>query len=84
MLTKSGPTFASRVAGSILTEIGCPELIVESDEAYYEEAIKYATDKQSLELIKNKVIKGKEGSALFKPQLFAKNLEEIYSGLISS
>lgn len=84
VLTKSGPTFASRVAGSILTEIGCPELIVESDEAYYEEAIKYATDKQSLELIKNKVIRGKEGSALFKPQLFAKNLEEIYSDLISS
>ena len=48
VLTKSGDTFSSRVAGSILTEIGCSELIVDSDESYVNEAIRYASDKESL------------------------------------
>jgi len=83
VLTKSGTTFSSRVAGSILTEIGCSELIVDSDESYFKEAIKYASDKESLELIKEKIIKGKEGSTLFKPKIFTKNIEKIYLEVLS-
>ncbi len=83
VLTKSGTTFSSRVAGSILTEIGCSELIVDSDDSYFREAITYASDKEALELIKEKIIKGKEGSTLFKPKIFTKNIEKIYLEVLS-
>jgi len=83
VLTKSGDTFSSRVAGSILTEIGCCELIVDSDESYVNEAIRYASDKESLSLIKEKIIKGKKGSTLFKPKVFTKNLEKIFLDILS-
>ena len=82
VLTKSGNTFSSRVAGSILSEVGCSELIVDSDEAYINEAIKYASDKESLKLIKEKIIKGKAKSNLFRPKVFTRNLEEIYSRVL--
>lgn len=78
VLTKSGDTFSSRVAGSILTEVDCEELIVNSDEAYINEAIRYASDSESLSLIKEKIIKGKDESTLFKPKVFTKNIEKIY------
>ena len=84
VLSKSGDTLSSRVAGSILTEIGCSELIVNSDESYVKEAIRYASDKKSLSLIKRKIIEGKEESTLFKPKVFTKNLEKIYLDVISN
>ena len=39
VLTLSGETFASRVAGSILSNIGCKELITQNEKDYYEKAI---------------------------------------------
>jgi predicted O-linked N-acetylglucosamine transferase (SPINDLY family) len=83
VLTKSGDTFSSRVAGSILLEVGCSDLIVDSDEAYINEAIKYASDKKSLKLIKEKIVKGKEESTLFRPKVFTRNLEKIYFDILS-
>ncbi len=82
VLTKSGETFASRVAGSILTEIGCPELVVDCNEAYYKEAVRYASDQKSLDKVKQKIIIGKEISTLFKPKIFTTELEKIYSRLV--
>jgi len=84
VLTKSGNTFSSRVAGSILTEIGCSELIVDSDKSYVKEAIRYASDKKLLRSIKEKIIKGKKESTLFKPKVFTKKLEKIYLDVISN
>jgi len=83
VLTKSGDTFSSRVAGSILTEVGCSELIVDSDESYIKEAIRYAVDSEALRQIKEKIIKGKEESTLFKPKFFTKSLEKIYLDILS-
>lgn len=83
VLTKSGDTFSSRVAGSILTEVSCQELIVESDDAYIKEAIRYSTDKEALRIIKEKIIRGKESSTLFKPKFFTRNLEKIYLDILS-
>jgi len=84
VITKSGDTFSSRVAGSILTEIGCCELIVDSDESYVNEAIRYASDKESLNLIKEKIIKGKKESTLFKPEVFTENIEKIFLDVLSN
>ena len=39
VLTLSGKSFASRVAGSILKEINCEELIASDDTGYYNKAL---------------------------------------------
>lgn len=84
ILTMSGDTFASRVAGSILKEIGCDELITNDIEEYFKKALYLANNKKDLMELKNKIIKGKTNSTLFKPKTFVKNLEDIYSSLLTT
>ena len=67
-LSVSGETFASRVAGSILTEIGCPELIVSSIAEYEEMAIDLALIQINSQFLKQKILAQKERSNLFKPK----------------
>ena len=81
ILTMTGDTFASRVGGSLLTEIGCPELITESQVKYLDKAIDLFSNPKKLRIIKEKIIRGKRDSAIFK---FCKNLENIYMRLVSS
>ena len=53
IISVSGETFASRVAGSILTEIGCSELVVSSFEEYEKKAIELASQPNKLISLKN-------------------------------
>ena len=75
IISLSGETFASRVAGSILSEIGCPELIVSSIAEYEEMAIDLAIHPDKLSRLKQKVLAQKESSNLFKPKNFTLDLE---------
>tara|TARA_Y100000746_G_scaffold232807_1_gene251884 strand:+ start:10886 stop:12733 length:1848 start_codon:yes stop_codon:yes gene_type:complete len=82
ILTISGETFSSRVAGSILTEIGCPELIMQDKDHYYNMALKLYNSQSDLIKIKEKIIIGKKNSNLFKPIEFCKRLENLYKKLL--
>ena len=84
VLTLSGQTFASRVAGSILKEINCEELIANDVKKYYEKALMLNKNAKELERIKQKIVKGKNNSILFKPNIFTSNLEKIYRDLFTS
>ena len=84
VLTISGETFASRVAGSILTEIGCSELITQDKKQYYDTALKLYNNQDKLIKIKEKIIIGKENSNLFKPKEFCKDIEILFKKLLSS
>jgi len=75
IISLSGETFASRVAGSILTEIGCPELIVSSIAEYEEMAIDLAMHPDKLSGLKQKILAQKESSNLFKPKNFTLDFE---------
>ena len=75
IISLSGETFASRVAGSILTEIGCPELIVSSIAEYEELAIDLAIHPDKLSGLKQKILAQKESSNLFKPKNFTLDFE---------
>jgi predicted O-linked N-acetylglucosamine transferase (SPINDLY family) len=55
MLTRSGRTFVSRMAGSILTEAGLPELITNSYEEYIERAVSIAVNPQELAALRAKI-----------------------------
>ena len=83
ILTMAGDTFASRVGGSLLTEIGCPELITYSQEKYFDTAIDLFSNPKKLTKIKEKIIHGKKNSTIFKSKEFCKNLENIYISLLS-
>ena len=84
IVTRSGSTFPSRVAGSILKSIGLEDLITFSEEDYIEKIINLMGDKKQLKLMKDKVHQTKKTSNLFKPKLFTKHLETIYKKLLSS
>lgn len=76
VLTYSGKTFASRMAGSLLTALGMPELITFSLEDYKKRAIELGTDKQAFEKVKKKLVRNSKTSPLFNMPLFVKNFEK--------
>ncbi len=78
VLTKAGETFASRVAGSLLTAVGLPELITSSDDHYEQMAIELAADPQRLSGLKEKLRERRLNSPLFDTSLFCKHLESAY------
>ena len=83
VITLSGQTFASRVAGSILSEINCPELITSTTEEYEKKAYDLATHPEKLKALKQKILEMKEKSNLFKPKKFTRDLEDKFIELIN-
>jgi len=65
VLTRSGNSFPSRMAGSLLRAIGTPELITSSIAEYEEVAVELATNQEKLALIQDKVRANRDTTALF-------------------
>jgi len=78
VLTLQGKHFASRVASSILTAIGLPELITYSLKEYEETAIQLAKNPKKLIKLKNKLAKNRLTQPLFDTPRFVKDLEKAY------
>jgi protein O-GlcNAc transferase len=78
VITCVGKTFPSRVAGSLLTALGVPELITYSLEDYYTLALDLATDRRKYENIRNKIIANRESAPLFDSTKFTRHLEQAY------
>jgi len=78
VVTKLGKGFAARVAGSLLTAIGLPELITESEEAYEALAFMLATDPNQLGQIKLKLDRNRLTQPLFDSERYTRHLEAGY------
>lgn len=78
VLTAPGRTFATRVAASLVHACGLPELAVHDLHAYRETAIRYATDRQALAAVTQKLRAVAPASALFDTPRFVRNLETAY------
>ena len=78
VLTCMGESFASRIAGSLLTAIDLPELITENYEEYKNLAIELATNQSKLEALKAKLKRNLKTTALFDTPRFTKSLETAY------
>jgi predicted O-linked N-acetylglucosamine transferase (SPINDLY family) len=78
VLTLLGSTFPGRVAASLLSAIGLPELITSSQEDYEALAIELAMNPQKLKDIKLKLARNRLIAPLFDTPLFTKNLEAVY------
>ena len=78
VITWSGATFPSRVAGSLLTAMGAPELIARSLEDYYALAYDLASDKAKRDDIRSKLVANRYTAPLFDSERLTRNLEQAY------
>jgi len=81
VLTLAGESFASRVAASLLTAIGLPELIATTQPRYEERAIELALNPERLAQIRAKLKDNRLTSPLFDTPRFARNLEAAYAAI---
>jgi protein O-GlcNAc transferase len=79
VLTCSGETFAGRVAGSLLTAIGMPQLITGSLEEYEQAALALASAPHRLAALRQELERKREGSSLFDLARYARNIEAAYA-----
>jgi uncharacterized protein (TIGR03032 family) len=78
VITCTGQTFPSRVAASLLTAIGLPDLITNSLQEYEQLAIDLATYPGKLQQIKHKLNQNRTTYPLFDTPLYVRNLEQAY------
>lgn len=78
VLTCLGTTFAGRVAASLLTAAGLPELITQDLASYEALALQLATDPVQLQNIRLKLDTQRDTSALFDTPQFTFHLEKAY------
>jgi len=78
VLTVSGPTFASRVAASLLHAAGLPEMVTPSLQEYEQLALQLAREPSMLASLKAKLVHNRDGCALFDTSRFVRNLESAY------
>jgi protein O-GlcNAc transferase len=79
VLTCSGTTFASRVAGSLLQAVGLPELITHSLEEYEALALKLAREPGLLASLRQKLARNRETYPLFDTARFTRHIEAAYT-----
>jgi protein O-GlcNAc transferase len=78
VLTLAGNGFPARVAASLLTAIGLPELITNTPEEYARLALELARDPRKLAALKAKLAELRTHAPLFDTGRFARNIEEAY------
>ncbi len=79
VLTCLGDTFAGRVAGSLLTAIGLPELITRTQSQYEDMAVALALDRGRLAGIKQRLAQNRHTQPLFDTPRFTRHLEAAYT-----
>lgn len=82
VLTMSGRSFASRMAGALLTAAGLPELITEDLHAYEEKAVTLAKDARARKALREKLAQTKDNGPLFDSLRFTRELEQHYRALV--
>ncbi len=78
LLTLVGDTFASRVAGSLLSAAGLPEMITASLAEFEQRAIHFARRPDELARLRARLAADRDRCALFDTPRFTRNLEAAY------
>lgn len=79
ILTTLGNDFQSRVAASLLTAVGLPELVTKSLVEYEECALLLAREPRRLTLLRERLARNRRTAPLFDIGRYTKNLEAIYA-----
>jgi protein O-GlcNAc transferase len=84
LLTRTGETFASRVAGSILASAGMRELVTGDLESYERMAVALASNADRLEALRLRLRENRDTCPLFDTPRFTRNLENAYDALLAT
>ena len=76
VLTCSGRSFASRMAGALLTAVGCLELITSDFVSYEESAVSLAKAQSNLAMLRRNLAQVENNVALFNTTQFVSYLEQ--------
>jgi len=82
VLTRRGTCYAGRVAASLLTATGLPELIAESAEDYEALALALAREPARLKALRDKLAVNRATAPLFDTPRLARDLEALYRGML--
>lgn len=83
VLTRSGRTFASRMAGALLTAAALPELITETVADYEERAVALGLAPQRCRDLRERLGQVRSDGVLFDTARLARNLEAVFEGLVA-
>lgn len=83
VLTRAGQTFASRMAGALLTAAGLPELITYDLPAYEAKAVALAETPQECQRLRAHLQQVRDHGSLFDTPRFVKNLEQQFTRLVA-
>jgi predicted O-linked N-acetylglucosamine transferase (SPINDLY family) len=78
IVTCKGETFASRVAASILTAVGLPDLVTESLKDYERRALELAREPAQLADVRARLRRNRETSPLFDTARYTRNIERAF------
>ena len=81
VLTRIGETFAGRVAASLLSAVGLPELIARSSSEFEDLACALAGSADSLAGLREKLARSRTTMPLFDTAGMTRDLEAAYSGM---
>jgi hypothetical protein len=84
VLTLPGDTLASRVAASLVTALGVPQLITASLADYEEQAVALLTDVPRLRALQETVRRQRRVAPLFNTPLLVRNLERAYTEMVAA
>ncbi|QJD29347.1 O-linked N-acetylglucosamine transferase, SPINDLY family protein [Methylococcus geothermalis] len=81
IVTCMGETFPSRVAGSLLSAIGLPELITTELGDYHDLALELATQPERLARVNARLMANRLTTPLFDTPRYTRNLEALYQAM---
>ncbi|MFT3816994.1 MAG: tetratricopeptide repeat protein [Rubrivivax sp.] len=84
VLTRSGRTFASRMAASLLTAAGLPELVTAGVQAYEDKAVQLATTAGACAALRRHLEQVRADGVLFDTPRFVRKLEQALQGLLAA
>ncbi len=83
VLTRRGTAYAGRVAVSLLTATGLPEMITESGEEYEALALALARDPARLQAVRDRLAANRGSAPLFDTPRLARDLEALYRRMLA-
>ncbi len=78
VLTCLGKSFCSRVAASLVSAAGIPEMITKTNQEYIEQAVQLANHPSELAILRDKLAQVHKNAPLFDSVRFTENLENLY------
>ena len=82
LITYSGHSYASRMAGSLLHAVGLPELIASDIHGYQALAVELSLQPERLQELRRRLIDMRDSCLLFDTPRFTRSLESAYLELI--